>query len=157
MNFYYYSPRPVSFYFNNSDDFLWVIWSFNIFSVVLIACEYLSDTEQGCTSLPGVKKRWLFCDYKKKDPHPPHFPEKKKFNQPPLLMQPPFVCDDIRQEVKGRTTNRPWVFLDMTRVGKWRLGNHRVTVVVWEGHLLSCSLTSVPATPLKCMINGYKL
>lgn len=40
------------------------------------------------------------------------------------------------------------------------MGSHGVTGVVWEGHLLSCSLTSAPAVPLKsskCVINGHRL
>lgn len=77
----------------------------------------------------------------------------------PLLMTT-LVCDDIRQEVKGRTTNRLRVLFEFTRLRRWCLGNHGVTLVVWEGHLLCCSLTSAQAVPLKCskcMINGHRV
>lgn len=58
------------------------------------------------------------------------------------------VCgDDIRQEVRGRTTSRlcqsPAV--NLLGYGGRRLGDDGVTRVVREGHLLSCLLTSALA------------
>ena len=79
-----------------------------------------------------------------------------------LLVTPLVFSDDIRQEVRRRTTNRlcQSTAVNLLGYGAVVWGVDGVTGVVREGHLVSCLLTSAPAVPLvrsNCMINGHSL